>query len=196
MRTQRCAGAVGAIGGGSGVGVGGASAGVVTRMRAAVVVAVVLAACGLLAEGSQGNVADGDGCGVGTAARACCGSGRFVADGWPAGEARLGIGPALRPAPCQDKCPEWTWSRVDGSWRAMRPEWRGPWERAAAIVSGGAIAGVRRGQPASSAFESRGPGHEGDAAVLGTRAATSCAGASSPTAAECSEARVVVREAA
>ena len=55
------------IGGDSSVAAGGASARVVTWMRAALAVAVVLAACGLLVEGSRGDVAGGDGCGVGSA---------------------------------------------------------------------------------------------------------------------------------
>ena len=175
---------------------GGASAGVVTRMRAALAVAVVLAACGLLVEGSRGDVAGGDGCGVGSAADACSGSGRFVADGWPAGEARLGVGPALRPAPCQGECAGRAWSRADGSWCAMRLERRGLWERAAANVSGGATAGVRRGQPTPGAIESWRPAHECDVAVLASGAAASCAGASPPSAAWCGEAGVDVREAA
>lgn len=110
-------------------------------MRAALVVAVVLAACGLLVVGSRGEAACGDGREVGSASRAC-------------------------------------------------------WERAAAVLSRGAGAGLRGGQHAPGTVESWRPAHEGDVAVLASGAAATCGGGSSPPVALCAQAGGDVREAA
>jgi hypothetical protein len=64
-------GAARATAGGGGAAGCWASAGAATWMRAALVVAVVLAACGLLVVGSRGEAARGDGREVGSAGGAC-----------------------------------------------------------------------------------------------------------------------------
>lgn len=172
-----------------------ASAGVAPWMRVAIAVAAVLAVVGLLAVGSRGEVADGDGRGVGTAEGAYCDRGLDAAEGRSMGEAGFGVGPALHPAPQQGECLGGK-AGADGLRCATRFEERRPWWRAATVASDGAWACERSGWHASSAVKSWDPAHEGDAALLVSRAATPWAGVPSPPEAERSEACVSVRETA